>query len=107
MYTLYNHIDCSSVAMRRLYSLHSTHLIWARCLIRSVGVTEVLVGLCALGLGAGTVRTGLVDGRDIVAQGDGLHSLVDATAHTLTHLGPGWWCLTGRRRAGTVAIRHS
>lgn len=87
-------------------SLHSTHLIWAGGLVCSVGVVEVLVGLCALGFSAGAVSMGLVDGCDIVAQCDGFHSLVDATAHALTHLGPGWRCLKGRCRAGTVAVRH-
>lgn len=62
------------------------YLIGAGGLVGAVVVAEVLVGLSrlCLSIDAG-VR--LVDGRDVVAQGDGLHGLVDAAAHALAHFG--------------------
>lgn len=70
----------------RTTRLSATHLIGAGGLVGAVVVAEVLVGLCRLRLSVDAgVR--LVDGRDIVAQGDGLHRLVDATADTLADFG--------------------
>lgn len=59
-----------------------TYLIRAGGLEGAVVIAEVLVGFSRLRL---PIHAGvrLVDGRDVVAQGDGLHSLVDATADTL------------------------
>ncbi len=58
------------------------HLIGAGGLVGAVVIAEVLVGLGRLRL---SVHAGvrLVDGRDVVAQGDGLHGLVDAAADAL------------------------
>lgn len=66
----------------RTSCLSAAYLIRAGGLVGAVVVAEVLVGLSRLRLPVDAgVR--LVDGRDIVAQGDGLHRLVDATADTL------------------------
>lgn len=64
----------------------ATYLIGAGGLVGAAVVAEVLVGLSRLRLSVDAgVR--LVDGRDIVAQGDGLHRLVDATADALADFG--------------------
>lgn len=61
------------------------YLIGAGGLVGSVVITEVLVGLSRLRLSVhGGVR--LIDRCDVVAQGDGLHSLVDATSDALADL---------------------
>lgn len=63
-----------------------TYLIGAGGLVGPVVVAKVLVRLRRLRF---CVSRRLVDGRDIVAQGDGFHGLVDATADALANLGCG------------------
>lgn len=64
--------------------MYLAHLVGAGGLVSAVVVAEILVGLRRLRLSVdASVR--LVDRRDVVAKGDGLHRLVDAAAHTLAH----------------------
>lgn len=67
------------------FSASHIYLVRAGGLVCAVVIAEVLVGFSGLRL---SVYAGvrLVDGRDVVAQGDGLHGLVDAAADTLTDL---------------------
>lgn len=79
------------------------HLIGAGGLVGAVVVAEVLVGLGRLRFSVdGGVR--LVDRRDVVAQGDGLHRFVDAAAHTLAHFGARRLALPGRGGAAGAAV---
>lgn len=64
-----------------------SHLVWAGGLVCAVVVTVVLVSFGSLRFPVGAIDAGFVDRRDVVAQRDGLHRLVDAAAHTLAHLG--------------------
>ena len=64
----------------------ASHLIRAGGLVGAVVIAVVLVGLCGLRIAIGT-GAGLVDGRDVVAQRNGLHRLMDAAAHALADLG--------------------
>lgn len=61
-----------------------TYLIRAGGLVGAVVITVVLVSFSGLRL---SVDVRLIDGRDVVAQGDGLHRLVDATADALADFG--------------------
>lgn len=72
------------------------YLVGTGGLVRAVVIAEVLVGFGGLGLSVDAgVR--LVDGRDVVTQGDGLHSLVDATADALADFWTRRLGLAGRR----------
>lgn len=70
------------------------YLIWAGGLVDSA---RVFIMLLRLGLVRHTV--GLVHGRHVVHQGDGLHSLVNSADDRLAHLGgcwsPGGWKVMG------------
>lgn len=86
-------------------SVSRIYLIGAGGLVGAVVIAEVLVGFSRLRLSI-YVGVRLIDGCDIVAQGDGLHSLVDATADTLAdfrarRLGlPRWSGATGATIGG-------
>lgn len=58
------------------------YLIWAGCLVHTARVLKLLLGL---GLVCHAVR--FVHGRHVVAQRNGLHSLVYTAAHGPSHLG--------------------
>lgn len=66
------------------HPVSQTYLIRAGGLVGAVVITIVLVGFSGLCL---SVDVRLIDGRDVVAQGDGLHRLVDATADALADFG--------------------
>ena len=70
-----------------------SYLVGAGGLVGAAVVVEVLLGLRGLRLAA-VPGAGLVHGRDVVAQRDGLHRLVDAAHHALADLG------SRRRRGG-------
>lgn len=99
-----------------------TYLIGAGGLVGPVVVAKVLVRLRRLRF---CVSRRLVDGRDVVAQGDGFHGLVDATADALANLGCWrlrllqcrWWsagvtagglgCGLWRRQGDTLAVWYT
>lgn len=70
----------------KLFSASHIYLIRTGGLVGAVVITEVLVSFSRLRLSIYACMR-LIDGRDIVTQGDGLYSLVDATADTLTDFG--------------------
>ena len=83
--------------MLKLFPGCHVYLIRAGGLVGSVVITEVLVGLSRLRLSVHG-GMGLIDRCDVVAQGHGLHSLVDATSDALADLGAralGFPCWSG------------
>lgn len=72
----------------------SAYLIWAGRLVHPAGVLVVLLGLSLV-----RHAVGLVHGRHVVHQGDGLHGLVHSAADGLAHFGgcrsPGGWKVMG------------
>lgn len=78
------------------------YLIGTGGLVGAVVIAEVLVGLGRLGLSV-DAGVGLVHRRDVMAQGDGFHSFVDATAHALADFGTRCLGLARRRGAACTA----
>lgn len=62
-----------------------TNLVGAGGLVCAVVIAEVLVCLGKLGLCG--CSAGFVHRGDVVAQGDGLHCLMDSAAHAFSNLG--------------------
>lgn len=95
--------SCFGFKLDGLKTTSRVYLVGTGGLVGAVVIAEVLVGFGGLSL---TVDGGvqLVDGRDVVAQGDGLHRLVDATADTFADFRARRLGLPRRSRATGAAV---
>lgn len=79
------------VAWLRPFLPSQGYLIWAGCLVHSAGVLKLLLRLSLV-----RHTVGLVHGCHVVAECNGLHSLVDTAAHSPPYLGSDCGALLSR-----------